>query len=584
MSDRQATTFDREQDSPSESGVIYRLISGITPAGLAIGMIIAIIAYLVMVPLGFLLINTLTDAGGVTLSGFNRAYLDDPYFGTMLTNSLVFSVGTAALAVTLGTWLAFVQARTDIPLKGIMFAASIAPLILPAVLYAFAWLLLGDPNIGVINSVLKSLDLPPINILSVGGMIWCEGIHLSSIAFLLMVAAFYSMDPSLEESAFMSGARRLKIVSTITLPLLRPALISSTLLIFVLALESFETPSILGLQSGIYVFTSRIYSALHKYPVDYGVAGAYAIGLLIIACIGLFISARLSRNARSFQTVTGKAFRPRPMNLGRWRYALGTLVALYFFFAVILPVGVLIYASFLPFYRVPSMLALQSMSLNNYRALFNMSAATNAFSNSVVLGLSSATAVMGLTAIAAWVVVRSTARGRRLLDIMAFSPLIIPGIVLGVSLAYVYLRVPLPIYGTLWVLFIAYTTKYLPYGMRYATAAMVQTSSDLEESSATSGASWGQTFRYIILPIASKGVLAGWMYIVIVSFRELSSSILLYSPGREVISILIWDQFNNGRLTTVAAIGVLLILMLLTLVLIARWLGSTVGLEGSTAK
>jgi iron(III) transport system permease protein len=188
---------------------------------------------------------------------------------------------------------------------------------------------------------------------------------------------------------------------------------------------------------------------------------------------------------------------------------------------------------------------------------------------------------MLITSVVSWVVVRSNAPGRRLLDLLAFTPLIIPGLVLGVALSFVYLRVPLPIYGTLLILLISYTTRYMPYGMKYASAAMAQVSSELEESAMVSGASWAQTFRRVLVPLASSGILAGFIYILIVSFRELSSTILLYSPGKEVLSVLLWEQFENGQLTTLAAIGVGMVLILVALVLVAYRFGARVGLEAS---
>jgi iron(III) transport system permease protein len=191
----------------------------------------------------------------------------------------------------------------------------------------------------------------------------------------------------------------------------------------------------------------------------------------------------------------------------------------------------------------------------------------------------SATAVMFLAAVVSWVIVRTRAPGRRLLDILAFSPIVIPGLVLGLALAFVYLRSPLPIYGTLWILLISYSTRYLPYGMRYASSAMTQLSAELEESAQVCGASWWQTFRRVLLPLTSGGIVAGWIYILVVSFRELSSSILLYSPGKEVLSVLIWEQFENGKFTLLAAIGVLMVAILVVLVLVAYRIGAGVGLK-----
>jgi iron(III) transport system permease protein len=557
-----------------------------TPQTLVVGAAIAVIGYLAVVPLVYLLHDTFTGAqGGFSVEAFTRAYTSSSQAGRMMLNSVGFAVGSAALALGLGTLLAYVQVRTDAPLKGLFFAASLVPLIIPAILYSAAWIFLADPRIGLINVLLLEpvLGRSPLNVFSLPGMVWVQGLHLAPIAFLLMGAAFRSMDPALEEAAMMSGASRRTLLRRITMPLVRPAVVSSVLLLFVQSLESFEVPGLLGLQSGIYVFTSRIYFTLRQFPIDYGAAGAYALGLLAIAVAGMLTSGWLSRNGRSFQTVTGRAFRPRPIELGRARPLVGALVVAYFGLAVVLPVAVLLYASLLRFYSAPSAQTLRSLSLDNYRKVLHMPLALTALRNSVLLGIGAATAVMLLTAIASWMVVRTRTPGRRLLDVLAFTPLVVPGLVLGLALSFVYLRTSLPVYGTLWILLIAYATRYLPYGMRYSSAAMIQTSGELEESALICGASWWQTFRRVLLPLASSGVLAGWVYILVVSFRELSSSILLYSPGREVLSILIWEQFENGQFTTLAAIGCCMVLLLVLLVLVAYRLGARFAVDADAA-
>ena len=557
-----------------------------TPRTLVVGAAIAVIGYLAVVPLVYLLHDTFTGAqGGFSVEAFTRAYTSSSQAGQMMLNSVGFAVGSAALALGLGTLLAYVQVRTDAPLKGLFFAASLVPLIIPAILYSAAWIFLADPRIGLINVLLLEplLGRSPLNVFSLPGMVWVQGLHLAPIAFLLMAAAFRSMDPALEEAALMAGAPRHVLLRRITMPLVRPAIVSAILLMFVQSLESFEVPGLLGLQNGIYVFTSRIYFTLRQFPIDYGAAGAYALGLLAIAVVGVLTSGWLSRNSRGFQTVTGRAFRPRPIELGRARPLVGALVVAYFALAVALPVAVLLYASLLRFYSAPSAETLRSLSLDNYRKVLHMPLALTALRNSVLLGIGAATAVMLLTAIAAWMVVRTRTPGRRLLDVLAFTPLVVPGLVLGLALSFVYLRTSLPVYGTLWILLIAYATRFLPYGMRYSSAAMTQTSGELEESALICGASWWQTFRRVLLPLASSGVLAGWVYILVVSFRELSSSILLYSPGREVLSILIWEQFENGQFTTLAAIGCCMVLLLVLLVLVAYRLGARFAVDADAA-
>jgi iron(III) transport system permease protein len=557
----------------------------LTPQVLIVGGAMVIVGYLAVVPLAYLLHDTFVGSAGLTFDAFARAYGGNSQSGQMLLNSLAFALGAAALALVTGTVLAYVQVRTDVPFKGLLFAASLVPLIVPGILYSASWIFLGDPTIGLINTLLFQplFGTNPVNVFSIWGMIWVQGLHLAPVAFLLMVAAFRAMDPSLEESAAMSGAPRLTVLRRITVPLLRPALISSALLMFVQSLESFEVPGLLGLQNGIYVFTSRIYFVLRAYPIDYGAAGAYAVGLLAIAAAGVLLAGWLQRNARGYQTVTGKAFRPQPIRLGRGRPWVGVGVIVYFLITVVLPVGVLVYASLLKFYTGPSFEAIRTMTLDNYRAVVDMPLASTALQNSLILGIGSATAVMVLAAIVSWVVVRTRLPGRRVLDLLAFTPIVIPGLVLGLALSFVYLRIPLPIYGTLFILLISYCTRYLPYGMRYASTAMTQMSKELEESAMVFGASWAQTFRRILVPLASSGILAGWVYILVVSFRELSSTILLYSPGTEVLSVLIWEQFENGQFTTLAALGVCMVAILVALVFIAYRLGARVGLQSDTA-
>jgi iron(III) transport system permease protein len=231
------------------------------------------------------------------------------------------------------------------------------------------------------------------------------------------------------------------------------------------------------------------------------------------------------------------------------------------------------------FYSTPSFESIRNGTLDNYRATLTDPQTLRALRNSLLLGLGTATSVMFVTAIASWMVVKTRWRGRWLIDGVASLPLVIPGLVVGVALLFVYLRAPVPIYGTIWILFIAYLTRYMPYGMRYASASMYQISDQLEEAAHMSGASWWHTFRRIHLPLIIPGLIAGWVYIVIVSIRELSSSILLYSPGSEVLSVVIWQQWANGQFSELAALGVLMIAMLVVLVAMAQRLGAQLGVK-----
>lgn len=377
----------------------------------------------------------------------------------------------------------------------------------------------------------------------------------------------------------MSGASLPMVFRRITLPLARPALAAAVLIMVVRGLESFEVPAVLGLPNHTWVFTSRIWSVLNALPPDYGKAGAYALSLLVLTTIGVVWHSRLTRRGRSFQTVSGKGFRPRPVPLGRWRGPAAAFILAYFLVSVALPLLVLAYASTQPFYTPPTGATLSHMSLENYSTVVHLPLAREAVRNSLVLGIGAATTVMLLAAVAAWVVVRTRLPGRWMIDNLSFIPLVIPGLVLGVALLSVYLRVSLPIYGTLWILFIAYLTRYMPYGMRYASTSMFQIGRELEESAQMSGAGWWQSFRRVVLPLLMPGLMAGWIYILIVSLRELGSSVLLYSPGKEVLSIVIWEQYRNGQLTQLSALGIMMVGGLVVLVTIAYKVGARVGVR-----
>jgi iron(III) transport system permease protein len=567
------------QPLPTESSLLRRLLS---VRNLVLVVVAVTIAYLALVPLGFLLWQTFVHDGTLTIASFRSAY-SAVGLGTMTANSLIFAFGSAALSIAIGTVLAYLIVRTDVPGKPLMFAASLVPLIIPGIMHTISWIFIASPQIGVLNQwLIEPLTGRPFNVNTLAGMILVEGLHLAPLVFLLMVAAFRSMYPALEESAIMSGASLPTVFRRITVPLARPALYASILIIVVRGLESFEVPALIGLPAHIWVFTSRIWSVLNSTPPDYSQAGAYAMSLLVLTSIGILWHSRLAKRARAFQTVTGKGFRPRPVQLGAWRWPATALIYLYFLVAVVLPLFILIYASTQGFYSPPSRYTMTHMTTSNYVEVIHDPLFTHAVRNSLILGLGCATAVMALTAVASWLVVRTNLPGRWLLDNLAFLPLVIPGLVLGVAILSIYLRTSLPIYGTLWILFIAYLTRFMPYGMRYASTSMFQIGRELEESAQMSGASWFQAFRRIVIPLLMPGLVAGWIYILIVSVRELGASVLLYSPGKEVLSIVIWEQYRNGALPQVAATGVMLVTALLVLVTVAYKLGAKIGVRETT--
>src|SRR6185369_9960617 len=301
--------------------------------------------------------------------------------------------------------------------------------------------------------------------------------------------------------------------------------------------------------------------------------------LLLITTVGVYFQSRLSSRGSKYATMTGKGFRPRQIDLGRWRYLTAGIFIVYFLLIVVLPFLVLLWSSLQRFYSVPSMQALKNLTLDPYRFIVTYPNLIGAVWNSLLLSVGTATIIMLVTSVICWIVVKTRLPGRWLLDNIASLPMVFPGLVLGLSIMIFYLNFDIGIYGTIWIMFIAYITRFMPYGLRYNTTSMLQIHKELEESAAMSGASWATTFRRIILPLLKPGLVAEWIYIVIVSIRELSTSILLYSPGTELVSIVIWELWENGQYVELSALGVLFIAALFVLVILAQLVARRFGLK-----
>ena len=544
------------------------------------------VLYLAGVPLLMLLYGSIRSApigepgATYTIQNYVKAYFDKEFY-LLLLNSIYYALGTCTLTFLIGTFLAWVSERTNTPFKKLFVVMSLIPFIIPGILSTISWILLLSPKIGLINIVVKDilrLESAPFNVYSMWGMIWAESIHLYPLVFLLMSAAFRNMDTSLEEAALASGSSTFQTFCHVTLPLMRPAMFSLLLINFVRGIEAFEVPALIGVPAKISVFTTKIFLAIHQFPSDFGLAGAYAVTLLAISSVGVLLYGKLTRKEERYATVTGKGYRPRVIDLGSWKYLTLGISFLIFLLAVILPVFVLLWSSFIPYYGVPSRELMAKMTWANYQYIINYPLALTAFKNSFYLSVGSATLVMLLTSVIAWITVKTRLPGRAFLDNMTFIPIAMPGIVLGVSLIWVYLTLPIPIYGTIWVLLLAYLTKFMPYGIRAASASMIQINKELEEASLTAGGTWFQTFRKVVLPLLMPGFTAGWIYISIIALRELSTSILLYSYNSTVLSIMAFDLWEGGQYTYVCALGVLMVLLLIAMAFMARKLGARIGI------
>ena len=324
-----------------------------------IGLCVAFTLYIAVIPLVFLVWQsfftpqTATRAAEFTFGNYAKAYGSSDT-ARLFWNWVKFATGTALFAFAIGATLAWMNERTNTPFKSLFFALSLIPLVIPGILFTVAWILLGSPKIGIVNLSLQSmfgLSGPVFDIYSMWGMIWVDGLHYSPMAFLLMTAAFRAMDPSLEESAMMSGANVFQVLRRVTLPLAWPAILATFLILFVRAIESFEVPALLGLPVGIQVFTSSIYQAVHRYPSQIGLASAYAITLLLITSVGIYFISRLSASGNKYATMTGKGFRPRQIDLGPWRWVAAAVFIVYFALIVVLPFAVLLWSSLQPLAR-----------------------------------------------------------------------------------------------------------------------------------------------------------------------------------------------------------------------------------------
>lgn len=523
------------------------------------------LGYLVIPPLFFTVQSSLYVAKGFEPAKLSLGYYRDiaSARGTqlMLYNSVQFAVGGSLIALISGTLLAWIVERTNTPFKNLAYLSAFISFAVPGIIKVIGWILLLGPQAGLFNVWLRnlfSLDASPFDIFTMPGMILIEGLVWSPVVFLFMAAPFRSMDPALEESASMSGAGVGRTFYHVTFKLALPSVLSVLLLTFVRAIESFEIPALIGIPGGITVLTTEIYLKLETgLRPQYGMASAYAVILMFFVSGGLYFYSRATRQAQRFYTITGKGFRPRLIDVGRWRFLTAALIFILPIF-LILPVLALLWASFLPYYSKPSWAAISSLTFANYATVLKSPNIIGALENSLFVGLSSATATIFLTAVIAWVVVRTNVAGKWLLDQMASFTLVFPGVVLGVALLLTYLTLPVPLYGTIWILVVAYITRYVPYGVRYCYPGLLQISRELEESAQMSGAPWGTVFRKIVVPLMMPSLFAGWIYVFLHSIRELSVAVLLSSPGSQVVSVAIFEMWENGQIVEIGALSVLL--------------------------
>ena len=519
-------------------------------------------------------------AGGFTLSHYIGAYTDAQTY-QLLLNSFLFASGSAILSTVLAATLAWISIRTNAPFRRVFELTAIVPNVFPPVMLAVSWTVLLSPRTGLINRVLMDvfgLADAPFNVYSIWGMVYVEALITTPLAFLLISASLYSMDPSLEESARVAGSTNMQTARRITFPIIRPALLAATMLNFVRAIESFDTPAIIALPARIEVFTTKIYrEAVGAFPPNQNLAAAYAVSLLVITMLFVYFYRRLTARSERYVTVTGRGYRPTIIDLGKWRYGASAVAGLILILIVILPLLVMIYVSFVSYVHVPSARTWELLTLENYRSNFGDTRTYRAFQNSIFLAVGGATLCMLIASLTAWVTTKSRTAGRGVIEALTFIPWAFPGTALAIGLLWTYVYIPLPIYGTLWILMIAYITRFLPYGLRTMTSTIVQLHDDLPQASMACGASFMTTFRRILLPLLRPGFLAGWIILATIFLREFSASVFLYSPGSEPLGPLLYHFYVDGNLGPMCSLALIISMVCVTLIMIARKIGRVGG-------
>jgi iron(III) transport system permease protein len=557
---------------------------------LALFGLIAVLAYQVLVPLLLIVWTSLKvirpgEPGfldfSFTLANYARAYGVSEFWQASV-NTFYFAFLSTAVAFALGAFLAWAVERTNTPLARVIGIITLSRIIIPGVIITISWILLAAPNIGVLNYLIEAATgvNRALNIYSFWGMVWVQSLEMTPLAYLLMSAALQSIDPRLEEASAIAGAGTWPTLRRVTLPLVLPAGAAAALLLFIQTVESFEVPLILGARARVAVYTTEVYFNTSRMPTDWGLASTYSMVLLLLSMALLLIYFRLVRHGERYQTITGKDFRPRRIDLGGWKYLSCGLSLLLVFLITGLPFLVMLYASILPRFQVPTTDALQAATLMNYRSLFDDSAyAITPIVNSTLLGIGTATVVMLLVAAVSYFVHKTRVRGRKLLDFLGFAPIALPSVVLGSAFLWLYLIVPLPVIGSLTIIGLAYLTRYLPYALRFVSSAIVQIHTELEEAAAVAGGTWWTNLYRIYLPLLRPGLMAGWFWVMVHAYRELTISLMLARSKNRTASVIIFDLWTSGSFPQLSAFGVLIFLMLIVLVTISQSVSKRFGVR-----
>jgi iron(III) transport system permease protein len=533
----------------------------------------AIAAVLVLYPVFFLLQAAL-DVGDPQVRP-PTAYGFDNFSGIfqypqILLNTLTVSVAATVMALVFGFVMAWILTRTNVPGRHLFEQLMSVPYYLTPLLGALAWSLLGSPESGFVNQIWRALggNGHLIDINTAYGIAWVMALFEGSVAFVMIAAVMKSMDPALEEASQIIGASRTRTMLRVTLPLVVPGVLGAAIFVFAEMLGSFAAALVLGLPSRYYVITTAIYQLVQQYPPKIQIAAAMGVSLFAVMFFMLFLYRRIVM-AGSYVTITGKAFRPRVANVGPLRYVLLGICLLYLFAAVGLPLATLLYASLQKI--AVAFPAAENWTLENFRVAVTMNAVRSALANSLLLGFGTATIGVVLMGLLAWLIYRSRLPGSGLIEYVVMFPQAVPRLVFAFGLMWAWVVFPIPIYGTLWLLLIAYLTVFLPLGVRTIAGVMLQIDKSLEECAQMCGAPWAFRTRTVTIPLLVPGLVAAWLLLFIASVRELGASILLMGPHSKVITPSIVESWfgTSSELTSALALIQTLVVAIAMIVLVA---------------
>jgi iron(III) transport system permease protein len=551
--------------------------------------LIVIVGLLTISPVLMLVAGSFSEGLG-TLGTFTLAkYIDaytDPALAEILWNTAVFTLGSAAFATLLALFLSYVNTRTDIPFKFFFGIISIIPMMIPHILFATSWVLLLNPSNGILNRSLMDLfglESAPIDIYTLKGMILVEGLLDMPVSYLIIAPAMRSFDVALEESSNVCGAGTFRTLTRVTLPVLRPAILASVILVVVRCLASFAVPSVIGMPGRIYVLATHIYRITSTgFSADYGKAAAVGMSALAASILLIYLYRYLTRESERYVTVSGRGFKPALIELKGSRYPVMGVVGLLSFVLIVLPVAVLFYTSLIPYVMTPGARAFSLMSWKNWIDVLHDPVSLLSLKNSLLLGLVGATLGVILSVLVSYVIVKVRTTASGILESLSFLSFSFPGIVIGVGFMWFFVRTPL--YSTLWALLIGYVATYLPYGIRPLSSAFVQIHSHLEESSKVCGAGPFMTMRRIVAPLLVPGIISAWILLATMFVRELTLSVVLSRPGSEVLAVQILKFSEDGMWGKLSALGIMMIFLSSAMVAAATILGKALTGKGGAVR